>query len=74
MKKYRRIEITAFRRRVSLVSGEQPAAGAQSGEDIWINDTDSEKVVEPKSSEGQRILAEALRMLEEGLNNQTPGK
>ena len=71
MKKYRRIEITAFRRRITIVSGEQPTATAQSDEDVYINDADSQKAIELESAEGHRILTEALRLLEEKLSNQT---
>lgn len=66
MKTYRRIEITAFRRRVTLVSGET-TADAQTDEGICINDTDSQEIIETKSAEGQRILLEAVRLLEEKL-------
>ena len=66
MKKYRRIEITAFRRRVSIVSGEQ-TADTQIDESVYINDADSQQIIETKSAEGQRILIEAVRLLEEKL-------
>lgn len=70
MKKYRRIEIKAFRRRITIVSGEQPTADAQSDGDILISDSDSQEAVELDSAEGQLILTEALRLLEEKLSNQ----
>ncbi len=69
MKKYRRIEITAFRRRVTIVSG-SPTADTQTDDDVCINDADSLETIETESAEGQRILTEALRLLEEKLNNQ----
>ena len=65
MKKYRRIEITAFRRRVSLVSG-KPAGDA--GEiAVLVNDADSHDAIETGSEEGQEILINAIRILEENL-------
>ena len=69
MKKYRRIEITAFRRRVTIVSGTSPADTADA--EVWLNDADSSETIEPDSAEGQRILIEAVRLLEEKLSNQT---
>lgn len=66
MKKYRRIEITAFRRRVSLVSGEHKAV-TQTDEDVCINDAESQDTIEMRSAEGQAILLNAIRILEENL-------
>lgn len=66
MKKYRRIEITAFRRRVTLVSGES-TADVQAYQDVRLNDADTQEAIETKSAEGQRILTEAVRLLEEKL-------
>ncbi len=70
MKKYRRIEITAFRRRVTIVSGEPNINNMQANEDVCINDAGSQEAIETDSAEGQRILTEALRLLEEKLSNQ----
>ncbi len=67
MKKYRRIEITAFRRRVTVVSGE-PVAATQNGKEICINDCDSSETIETESVEGQRILLEAVRLIEEKIS------
>ena len=69
MKKYRRIEITAFRRRVTIVSGVSETADTQPDEDVCINDADSSETIEFESAEGQRILTEAVRLLEEKLSN-----
>lgn len=69
MKTYRRIEVTAFRRRVTIVSGE-PTADTKTDEEVCINDADSEQAIATDSEEGQRILTEALRLLEERLSNQ----
>lgn len=68
MKKYRRIEITAFRRRITIVSGEPTT-----DEKVCINDTDSSETINTESAEGQRILLEAVRLLEEKLVNGARG-
>lgn len=74
MSKYRRIEINAFRRRVTIISGEWRPEGffdAQTGETtdaVSLNDTDSCEPVEPESHEGQMILVEAVRSLERRLS------
>ncbi|HEY0457707.1 MAG TPA: hypothetical protein VGC97_01070 [Pyrinomonadaceae bacterium] len=65
MKTYRRIEITAFRRRVTIVSGLTDET--QTGKDVCINNADTNTVIEPESAEGQRILLEAVRLLEQKL-------
>ena len=69
MKKYRRIEITAFRRRVIIVSGE-PSADTQANQSVSLNDADTQEAITSESAEGQRILIEAVRLLEEKLGNQ----
>lgn len=71
MKKYRRIEITAFRRRITIISGKPMAdnAAAQPDEGVWLNDADTQEAIEADSAEGQRILLEAMRLLEEKLGN-----
>ena len=77
MKKYRRIEVNAFRRRVTIVSGEwRPgdvfdAQPARTDEVVSLDDSDSCEPVEPDSPEGQRILVEAVRSLERRLLPQT---
>ena len=73
MKKYRRIEVNAFRRRVTVVSGEwRPdiADGqlAQTDDLVSLNDTDVCEPVTPDSPEGQLILVEAVRSLEQRLS------
>lgn len=72
MKRYRRIEITAFRRRVTLTSGEivlnssgNQAAPAE--ERLQLNDGKSGEAIEFESAEGQLILADAVRSLERRL-------
>ena len=73
MKKYRRIEVNAFRRRVTIVSGEWPrdiidAQLEQTDDGVSLNDTDLCEPVEPDSHEGQLILVEAVRSLERRLS------
>jgi hypothetical protein len=76
MKTYRRIEINAFRRRVTIVSGEWPrdsfdAQPEQTDDGVSLNDTDSSEPVAPDSPEGQLILVEAVRSLEHRLSPET---
>jgi hypothetical protein len=77
MTKYRRIEINAFRRRVTIVSGDRhrsPSADQPVRIEDWVslNDNDSCESVEPDSPEGQMILVEAIRSLERRLSPQAP--
>ena len=75
--KYRRIEINAFQRRMTIVSGEQArdiadASPAQSTDGVALNDSDScEQPLAPDSPEGQLILVEAVRSLERRLSPET---
>ena len=77
MKTYRRIEVNAFRRRVTVVSGEWPVVDidnlepTQTDDGVSLNDTDSCEPVTPDSPEGQLILVEALRSLERRLSPET---
>ena len=74
MKKYRRIEVNAFRRRVTIVSGEWRPGDvfdplpSQTDDEVSLNDTDSCEPVKPDSPEGQLILVEAVRSLERRLS------
>ncbi|MGH9968112.1 MAG: hypothetical protein ACREBG_09810 [Pyrinomonadaceae bacterium] len=73
MKKYRRIEINALRRRVTIVSGEWPRDISElrpvhASDEISLNDGDLCEPVEPDSPEGQLILVEAVRSLEQRLS------
>ncbi len=72
MKKYRRIEITAFRRRVTIISGESLAnnQSAQTKTHVWLDEADSPNKIEIQSAEGQEILIEAVRVLEQKLSEQ----
>lgn len=77
VKKYRRIEVNAFRRRVTVVSGEwRPgeffdAAPARTNDEVSLNDSGECESIEPDSPEGQLILVEALRSLERRLSPET---
>ena len=72
--KYRRIEINAYHRRVTVVSGEWrsgdvfEAQPARTDERVLLDDSDSCEPVEPDSPEGQLILVEAVRSLEQRLS------
>jgi hypothetical protein len=72
--KYRRIEINAYHRKVTVVSGEwRPgevfdAQPARTDEDVSLADSDSCEPVAPDSPEGQLILVEAVRSLEQRLS------
>lgn len=46
----------------------------QTDDKVYINDADSSEAIETQSAEGQRILLEAVRLLEEKLANQARGK
>jgi hypothetical protein len=72
LNKYRRIEVKAFRRRVSIVSGEWPrdivdTSLAETNDGVLVNDIDL-CPVEPESPEGQLILVDAIRSLERRLS------
>jgi len=74
LKKYRRIEINAYHRRVTVVSGEwRPgdifdAQPARTDEGVSVDDSDACEPVAPDSPEGQMILIEAVRSLEQRLS------
>jgi len=73
LNKYRRIEVKAFSRRVTIVSGEWPrdlsiAKPLSTEDDITFDDTNLCEPVEPDSPEGQVILIEAVRSLERRLS------
>ncbi len=72
MPKYRRIEVNALGRRVTIVSGEwsRDFSGSKpspSQDDLSLNDTNFCEPVEPDSPEGQLLLVEAVRSLERSL-------
>ena len=73
MNKYRRIEVNAYRRRLTLVSGECPrdeleVQPARSDDRVSLTDTDSSEPVAPDSPEGQMILIDVVRSLERRLS------
>jgi hypothetical protein len=73
VKRYRRIEITAFRRLVTVTSGEivlnnlgnQPA---RTEEGVQLRNAESGEAIEFESAEGQLILVDAVRSLERRLS------
>jgi len=73
LNKYRRIEVKAFRRRVTIVSGEWPrdfsvGTPLPPEDNTSLDDTNPCEPVEPDSPEGQVILVEAVRSLERRLS------
>ena len=77
MKKYRRIEVNAYQRRVTVVSGEwRPddlfeAEPSETDDGVSLYDSDACEPVAPDSPEGQLILVEAVRTLEQRLTPET---
>ena len=67
MKKHRRIEIMAFKRRVTIVSGEYEAF-VDEDDNIRPVEEHALETVEPESAEVKRILADAVRLLKEKLS------
>jgi hypothetical protein len=73
LNKYRRIEVNAYRRRVTVLSGEwrpdelvnEESDRADDG--VSLDDTNACEPVEPDSTEGQLILVEAVRTLQQRL-------
>jgi hypothetical protein len=74
LKKYRRIEVNAYRRRVTIVSGDWRAGDAVEAQpaepvdEVSLNASDLCEPVEPDSPEGQLILVDAVRFLERRLS------
>ena len=73
MSKYRRIEINAYHRKVTVVSGEWRPGDqfetepVHAEEGVSLDDSDACEPIEPDSPEGQLILVEAMRSLEQRL-------
>ena len=72
LNKYRRIEVNAYRRRMTIVSGEWHggmfnALPTQTEDGVSLNDSDLCEPVEADSPESQLILIEAVRSLEQRL-------
>ncbi len=73
MKTYRRIEVNAYRRRVTVVSGEWPRPmseppPAEADDGVSLQDANLCEPVAPDSPEGQLLLVEAVRSLERRLS------
>jgi hypothetical protein len=74
LNKYRRIEVNAYRRRVTVISGELHPANSsdtqpsQTDDEVSLNDSDLGQHVEPDSREGQLLLVEAVRSLQRRLS------
>jgi hypothetical protein len=74
LSKYRRIEVNAYHRKVTVVSGEwRPgdvfeAQSVQTEEGVSLENADSCEPVAPHSPEGQLILLETVRSLEQRLS------
>lgn len=69
MRKYKRIEITAFHRRVTIGSG-PPEGGPVA--DVSLRNTETDEVIDPQSVEGRRNLAEAVSFLQECVADPEP--
>jgi len=73
LSKYRRIEINAYHRKVTVVSGEWRPGDqfetepVHAEEGVSLDDSDACEPIEPDSPEGQLILVEAMRSLEQRL-------
>ena len=77
MKTYRRIEITAFRRRVMISSGEfrlglADESSAPAADEVRLCDADLGESIDLESVEGQQMLAETVRLLQQKLLTQVP--
>jgi len=71
MKVYRRIEITAFRRRVTISSGplsDGPLA------DITLRNDMTDEAIDPQSDEGRHVLLEAVTILQQQLAEPKTGE
>ena len=75
MEKYRRIEVNASRGRVTILSGDWPRNMSDElpsqNEGVSLNDREACETVEPDSPQGQLILLEAVRSLEQRLSPET---
>ena len=76
MKTYRRVEINAYRRRLTIVSGAWPSDNGdvprcENAEEVSLEDSDVCEPVEPESPEGQLLLIDAVRSLEQRLSPET---
>lgn len=67
-KAYRRIEITAFRRRTTIISAGEDVGN--SNVEVSVKVADRDDPIDTESSEGQEILLDAVRVLEERILRQ----
>jgi hypothetical protein len=70
LKKYRRIEVNAFRRRVTIISNAWPRnveVPGQTEDEVSLDYSEASEPLEADSPEGQLILMEAVRSLERRL-------
>jgi hypothetical protein len=76
LKKYRRIEVNAFRRRVTIISAVWPShslegTSTKTADEVPLDDAAVCEPIQPESLEGQLILVEAVRSLERRLSPET---
>jgi hypothetical protein len=64
---YRRIEITAFRHRVTITNG--PLTSGPPGQ-VGLRDVETDEAIDPQSDDGRRLLTEAVSILMEQLSAQ----
>jgi hypothetical protein len=67
MKRHRRVEITTFQRKVTIVSDELPKENVDLSSGDLNHPRDPLEPISPDSDEGRQILADAIRMLSERL-------
>jgi hypothetical protein len=77
VKTYRRIEITAFRRRVAITSGEfkldlSDDSSGPAVDEVRLCDAEAGESIDIESTDGQMMLAEAVRLLQQKLTIQKP--
>jgi hypothetical protein len=65
MKKYRRIEISVFRKKVTIVSSGLDPTIAEGGP--GLGNTKSGETIDPVSPEGRSLISETIYLLEKSL-------
>ena len=73
MKTYRRIEITAFRKRVTIVTGDLNRELAEAEDAAALENTDTRSTIDPASAEGGNLICEAVYLLEKSLADADEG-
>jgi hypothetical protein len=73
MEKYRRIEIVAFRKRVSIVSGNfgDDERSVRAASAVELKNDESRETIDRESPEGQRLIFDAIHLLEEQIIKRT---